>query len=322
MSRWFREVGDVSRFPAGSVVAIGAFDGVHRGHLSLLAGASARARQRGLSAVALSFEPLPREFFARGEPPARLTPARMRYQLLCQAGVDAVGLLRFNQALASESAAGFVERVLVRGLSARLVCVGPQFRFGHQRSGDIALLRQLGTKHGFDVDVADTVVDGAGQRIGATAIRQALAAGDLAAAQAALGRPYALAGRVIHGKRLGRELGYPIANLAVRFKPALQGIFAVRVTGAGLQDYPGVASLGTRPTVGGGPLVLEAHLFDYAGDLYGQRLRVDFIARLRSEERFDNLADLVAQMDIDARRARELLAGCRPAPNDARLTTD
>lgn len=334
MSRWFREVGDASRFPAGSVVAIGAFDGVHRGHLSLLRGACRHARQHSLSAVALSFEPLPREFFSAGQntgqnagqPPARLTPARMRYQLLCQAGMDAVGLLRFNRALASESATGFVERVLVRGLSARSVRVGPQFRFGHQRQGDIGLLQELGGRHGFQVQVADTVLDDAGQRIGATAIRQALAAGDLASAQADLGRPYGLAGKVIHGSRLGRTLGYPTANIAVRWRPAVQGIFAVRVTGAGLEDHPGVASLGTRPTVGGGPLVLEVHLFDYAGDLYGQRLRVDFIAHLRDEAHFDSLPELVAQMDLDARRARELLAaaehsrtGVRP---DAQLTID
>lgn len=316
MSTWFREVGDASRFPAGSVVAIGAFDGVHRGHLSLLSGASGHARQHNLHAVALSFEPLPREFFGADQAPARLTPARMRYQLLRQAGMDAVGLLRFNQALASESAVSFVERVLVRGLSARAVRVGPQFRFGHRRQGDIELLRELGARHGFQVHVADTVLDERGQRIGATAIRQALATGDLARAQADLGRPYGLAGRVIHGSRLGRTLGYPTANIAVRWRPAVQGIFAVRVTGAGLADHPGVASLGTRPTVGGGPLVLEVHLFDYAGDLYGQRLRVDFIAHLRDEAHFDGLPALVAQMDIDAGRARALLAGCHRPRND------
>lgn len=308
MSTWFREVGDASRFPAGSVVAIGAFDGVHRGHLSLLAGACAHARKHRLHAVALSFEPLPREFFASGQPPARLTPARMRYELLCQAGMDAVGLLRFNRALASESATSFVERVLVRGLSARSVRVGPQFRFGHQRRGDIALLRALGAQHGFDVHVAETVLDAGGRRIGATAIRQALAAGDLDTARAALGRPYGLSGRVIHGNRLGRELGYPTVNIAVRWRPAVKGIFAVRVSGAGLKQHPGVASLGRRPTVGGGPLVLEVHLFDHAGDLYGQRLQVDFIAHLRDEAHFDSLPALVAQMDIDARRARQILA--------------
>ncbi len=307
MTRWFREVGDASLFPAGSVVAIGAFDGVHRGHAHLLARTRARAMALGLPAVALSFEPLPREFFAPDDPPARLTPARARFELLRAAGMDAVTLLRFNRELAAMPAQAFIERVLVAGLSARMVCVGPGFRFGKARGGDVALLARAGHELGFSVEVAEEVGGRDGARIGASAIRQALARGGLATAEAALGRPYAISGRVVRGQQLGRQLGFPTANIAIRWRPAVEGIFAVRVHGAGLAAWPGVASLGTRPTVGGVGTVLEAHLFDFNGDLYGQRLAVEFVARLRGEEKFDSLDTLVAQMHADARQARAIL---------------
>lgn len=309
MTRWFREVGDASLFPAGSVVAIGAFDGVHRGHQRLLGDARARASAGGLAAVALSFEPLPREFFAAPEPPPRLTPPRMRFELLRDLGMDGVGLLRFDRSLAGMAAQDFVERILVRGLSARVVCVGPDFRFGRGRAGDVELLRRMGEVFGFQALVAERVDDAQGRRIGASAIRQALIDGDLEAARAGLGRRYAIAGKVMRGNQLGRALGFPTANIAIRWRPAVDGIFAVRVTGAGLAGHPGVASLGTRPTIaGGGALVLESHLFDYAGDLYGRRLTVEFVARLRGEARFDSLDALTEQMHEDARQARAVLA--------------
>ncbi len=309
MTRWFREVGDASLFPAGSVVAIGAFDGVHRGHQCLLAMARARAEAAGHSSVALSFEPLPREYFAPQTPPPRLTPARTRFELLRSLGIEGVGLLRFNPALAGMGAEDFVRRVLVRGLSARTVCVGPDFHFGRGRSGDAALLHRMGETLGFDTVIAEQVADVHGQRIGASAIRDALRRGDLDAAREGLGRRYAIAGKVMHGNRLGRTLGFPTANIAIRWRPAVDGIFAVRVSGAGLLAHPGVASLGTRPTIAGdGSLVLESHLFDYAGDLYGKRLVVEFVARLRGEARFDSLDALTTQMHEDARQARVLLS--------------
>ncbi len=307
MTRWFREVGDASLFPAGSVVAIGAFDGVHRGHAHLLALARARATELGLPAVALSFEPLPREFFAPDDPPARLTPARARFEGLRGADMDAVVALRFNRNLAAMSAPAFIDQVLLAGLSARVVCVGPGFRFGKARGGDVALLAEAGRKLGFRVEVVDAVDGEDGDRLGASAIRQALRRGDLLAAEAALGRPYAISGRVVRGQQLGRQLGFPTANIAIRWRPAVEGIFAVRVHGAGLSAWPGVASLGTRPTVGGVGTVLEAHLFDFNGDLYGQRLTVEFVERLRGEEKFDSLDALVAQMHADARQARAIL---------------
>lgn len=308
MSRLFREVGDAPLFPAGCVVAIGAFDGVHRGHRHLLALARAQAQARRLDTVALSFEPLPRAYFAPSSPPARLTPARSKFELLCAAGADAVGLLRFNTALAAMSAEDFVERVLVRGLAARVVCVGPDFRFGRARTGDIACLRELGERSGFEVEVASVACDEAGDRVGASAIRAALARGDFDAAERALGRPYTIAGLVVRGQQLGRRLGYPTANLPIRWRSAVSGILAVRVHGAGLSAWPGVASLGTRPSVAGdGRTVLETHLFDFDGDLYGRRLEIEFVAHLREERRFDTLPDLVAQMDEDARQARAVL---------------
>lgn len=296
-------------FPAGCVVAIGAFDGVHRGHQALLGRARALAREHDYTAVALSFEPLPREYFARGEPPARLTPVRMKIELLRDTGMDAVGLLRFNDALAAMSAEDFVERVLVRGLAARMVCIGPDFRFGRGRAGDIALLNELGAKFDYTVDVAPELIGADGRRIGATRVREALAAGAFLSAEAGLGRPYAIAGRVVRGNRLGSKLGFPTANIPVRWRPAVHGIFAVRVHGGDeLRAWPAVASLGSRPTVGGGPNVLEAHLFDFDRDLYGRRLQVEFVGKLREELRFDSLEAMVEQMHEDARRARAALA--------------
>ena len=309
MMRLFRGAGTDPLFPAGCVAAIGAFDGVHRGHRQLLADAGAAARERDVPLVALSFEPLPREYFAHADPPARLTPARMKYELLREAGADAVGLLRFNAVMAAMPPEQFVADVLVDALRARRVCVGEDFRFGRARAGDVGLLQQMGRTAGFDVQLAREVCDADGQRVGASAIRRALAAGEFDRAAAALGRRYAIAGRVGRGRQLGRQLGYPTANIPVRWRPAVTGILAVRVTGAGLRDWPGVASLGTRPTVGGGgPAVLEAHLFDFDGDLYGQRLSVEFVGHLRDEAKFDSLDALVERMHIDARLAREQLA--------------
>ncbi|MBX3727069.1 MAG: bifunctional riboflavin kinase/FAD synthetase [Xanthomonadales bacterium] len=308
MTRLFRSLPVQPPDPRGCAVAIGAFDGVHLGHRHLLARAATVADERGLAAVALSFEPLPREFFAPQAAPARLTPARTRFELMAAAGMDAVGLLRFDARLAAMPATAFVDRVLAGALAARLVVVGPGFRFGQGRAGDIGLLRSRGEALGFAVEEAALRACADGERISATRIRGALAAGDFEGAAAMLGRPYAIAGKVVRGRQLGRKLGYPTANLPVRWRPAVTGILAVRVHGAGLAGWPAVASLGTRPTVGGGPAVLEAHLFDFDGDLYGRRLSVEFVAHLRGERRFDDLPSMVEQMHEDARQARAVLA--------------
>ncbi|WP_146910190.1 bifunctional riboflavin kinase/FAD synthetase [Arenimonas daejeonensis] len=307
MSRLFRDVEGESLCPQGSVVCIGAFDGLHLGHRALVDRVRERARTAGRAAVALSFEPLPREFFARDQPPPRLLLPRAKFEGLCGLGMDMVGLLRFNAAMAAMSAEDFVDRVLVRRLSAREVWVGPDFRFGNGRRGDLALLQALGAKSGFSAD-AIAPVDGEGGRYSSTAIRQALAAGDLDGAARALGRRYAIAGKVVRGRQLGRKLGYPTANLRLAGKrPALSGIYATWVHGIGAEPMASVSSLGTRPTVLGVEPLLEAHVFDFDGDLYGRRIEVEFVARLRDEVKFDDLPALVRQMDLDAAQARRVL---------------
>ena len=304
MSKLFRDVEGKSRCPQGSVVCIGAFDGLHRGHQALVGHALARARALGLPAVALSFEPLPREFFARHEQPPRLLLPRAKFEGLRALGVDQVGLLRFNAALASMSAEDFIRRILVDRLSAREVWVGPDFRFGKGRVGDVAMLQAA---PGLVAGQIEPVHVG-GERISSSALRQQLAEGDLDGAAMALGRRYSIDGKVVRGKQLGRRLGYPTANIRLMGKrTALTGIYASWVHGVGEAPRASVSSLGTRPTVFGTEPLLEAHLFDFDGDLYGKRLRVEFVAKLRDEEKFDDLTDLVRQMDIDAEQARKIL---------------
>lgn len=295
-----------------SVVCIGAFDGVHIGHQRLLAQVRQRADALSADAVAISFEPLPREFFQRSGPISRLSSAREKFERLSAAGMHSVGLLRFNRALADTSAEDFVQRLLVDRLAACEIWIGPDFRFGHGRLGDVALLRQLGAASGFAAHAIDGMEYAQG-RVSSSRIRQALQSADLGAAKAMLGRDFSISGCVVHGLKLGRTLGYPTANLPLGKRiPPVHGIYAVRVSGAGLRDWPSVASLGTRPTIAGRELLLEAHLFDFNGDLYGQRLEVAFVGKLRDEAKFDNLDALVVQMDIDAAQARALLA---PATN-------
>jgi len=292
------------------VVCIGAFDGLHLGHQALVGRARARARELGCASAVLSFEPLPREFFAHGAAPARLLLPAARIHGLTKLGIDVIGMLRFNTRLAAMSAQAFVESLLVRRLGAREVWVGPGFRFGHGREGDLALLQSMGKQHAFTA-TAIAPVALAGERASASRIRDALAAGDLAGAARLLGRPYRIEGRVVRGAQLGRKLGYPTANIRLGGRmPALAGIFATRVHGVGGVPRASVASLGTRPTVHGSEPLLEAHLFDFEGDLYGQRIGVEFVHKLRDEQAFADLPALVAQMDIDARRAREILQDC------------
>ena len=308
MNFLFRDTRGPRLCPRGSAVAIGAFDGVHRGHQALIGRALARAKTLGCEAVVLGFEPLPREFFGRGGPLPRLTTAREKIALTQALGIDRLGLLRFNAALSNTSAEDFVQQILVGRLGAREVWIGPDFRFGHGRRGDVAMLRDLGAELGFSAHAIEPVlIDG--ERVSSTRIRAALLAGDHALARSLLGRDFAIGGRVIHGQKLGRTLGYPTANIALRKRlPPVHGIYAVRVSGAGLRDWPSVASLGTRPTVNGRELLLEAHLFDFDGDLYGQRLRVDFVGKIRDEARFANLDDLTARMHLDSIEARRILS--------------
>ena len=292
----------------GCVLTIGAFDGVHRGHQEMIRVLRERAAVHGLPATALAFEPTPREFFAKGTPPARLTRFRERYDAFVRYGVERFLCLPFNEQVRSLTAEAFVERVLVQGLGVRELVIGHDFRFGRNHQGSVETLLEMGPKFGFEVrEVAPFEVDG--ERVSSSLVRQALDVGNMARAWKFLGRPYRITGKVIHGAKLGRKLGYPTANLRLhRRATPLAGIFAVRVSGAGLIDAPAVASLGTRPAVNGTELLLEAHVFDYEGDLYRQYLHVDFMERLRDELWFPNVDELVAQMDKDAAQARQILA--------------
>lgn len=295
--------------PGGSVVTIGNFDGLHRGHHALLTATQAHAADTGLAMAVVTFEPLSREYFARETPVARLYSAGERLHILRRYEPDLVWLVRFNGALAKLPPRTFVERFLVAGLAAERLIVGDDFRFGRGAEGDMDYLRNVGQELGFEVWNVTTVVDG-DLRISSTAVREALLHGDFALAERLLGRPYGIYGRVVRGQRLGRKLGYPTANIRLRRRHApLHGIYAVRVDGAGLVNHDGVASLGVRPTVSGdGQMLLEVHLFDFEGELYGRHLEVRFVAKLRDEQRFESLEALTAQMNQDAAQARALLA--------------
>ena len=307
MNRLFRDADGGALFPQGSVVCIGAFDGLHLGHRALVRRAVGRAQALGVPAVALSFEPLPREFFARDQPPPRLTLARGKVQGLRELGADGVGLLRFDAKLSAMTAEDFVRRLLVQRLAAREVWIGPEFRFGHKRGGDLPLLQAMGAELGFSAGEIEPV-QALGERVSSTRIREALRAGDFLQAENLLGRPYAIGGRVVRGKQLGRTLGFPTANLRFPKTPALSGIYATWVHGLGDKPMASVSSFGTRPTVQGVEPLLEAHLFDFDGDLYGRHIEVEFVAKLRDELKFPDLPSLTEQMHRDADNARRLLS--------------
>ncbi|NND60753.1 MAG: bifunctional riboflavin kinase/FAD synthetase [Gammaproteobacteria bacterium] len=303
-----RGVGDLTDAHRGCALSIGNFDGVHRGHRAVLAQLAGTAAGLNVPATVMTFEPTPKEFFVPDQAPARLTTLREKLGALqATACIDKVVVTRFDEQMASLPPEEFIERLLVQRLSVRYVIVGDDFRFGHRRKGDFDMLSRAGLEHGFDVATTESFeLDGV--RVSSTAIRAALAAGDLAYAARMLGRPYSMIGRVRRGEQLGRKLGYPTANISPgRLALPLHGIFAVLVRRSRASKLPGVASLGTRPTVDGQEPMLEVHLFDFDDNLYGERLEVQFIARLRDEEHFPDLASMVEQMHRDAALARELL---------------
>ena len=291
----------------GCVATIGSYDGVHLGHRQVLERLVATGRELGEPSLVMSFEPTPREYFARGPAAPRLTSLREKLAALEDCGVERFLCLRFDARLAGMSARQFIERLLVEGLGVRHLVVGDDFRFGRQREGDFATLVDSGREHGFAVqDTPSYEVDG--RRVSSTAIREALAAGRLDEAARMLGRRYTMIGRVARGEQLGRRLGYPTANIRLGDRvPPLAGVFAVRAHCLGPVRH-GVASLGTRPTVDGRELLLEVHLFDFDEQIYGRRIEVEFVASLREERRFDSVEALTAQMRQDASRAREILA--------------
>ena len=307
MIKLFRDLQGGVLFPAGSVVCIGAFDGVHRGHRALLQHTAQRAAALGVPAVAVSFEPLPREFFGRENPPPRLSLARNKVEAFAAQGMQGAGLLGFDAAMAATPAEDFVRQLLVGRLQAREVWIGPEFSFGHKRGGNLALLQAMGAQLGFAAGQIDSV-HVHGERVSSTRIRQHLLDGEFEHAADLLGRPYAIAGRVVRGQQLGRTLGFPTANLRFARTPALSGIYATWVHGVYETPWPSVSSFGTRPTVAGVEPLLEAHLFDFHGDLYGRRIEVEFVAKLRDEEKFDGLPALTEQMHRDAAQARHILS--------------
>jgi riboflavin kinase / FMN adenylyltransferase len=300
-------------------LTIGNFDGVHRGHQAMLALLRSEAQHRGLPSCVMTFEPHPRDYFSAlaGKPelaPARIATLRDKLSELQRCGIDQVVVLRFDKALATQPAEAFIDDVLVKGLGARYVLVGDDFRFGAKRAGDYAMLDAAGAKQSFDVARMNSY-EVHGLRVSSSAVREALALGDMAQAAALLGRPYAISGHVVHGAKLGRNLGFRTLNL--RFghaKPAAMGVFAVWVHGLSDQPVPGVASLGKRPTVDdSGRVLLETHCFEWPRELgpeggYGKILRVELLHKLRDEARYDGLDALTAAIRQDTIDAQDFFA--------------
>ncbi|VVM70319.1 MULTISPECIES: bifunctional riboflavin kinase/FAD synthetase [Pseudomonas] len=288
----------------GCVATIGNFDGVHRGHQAILARLRERARELGLPTCVVIFEPQPREYFAPETAPARLARLRDKVQLLAAEGIDLVLCLAFNQRLSQLSADEFVKTIVVDGLGVRHLEVGDDFRFGCDRAGDFDFLVEAGKKYGFTVEAANTVVQD-GLRVSSTKVRTALANADFALAAHLLGRPYTITGRVLHGQKLARQLGTPTANIQLkRRRIPLSGVYLTSAEIDG-KRWPGVANIGVRPTVAGdGRPHLEIHLLDFAGDLYGRRLTVEFHQKLREEQRFASLEALKSAIDADIAAAR------------------
>jgi len=302
----------------GCVATIGNFDGVHLGHQAVLGQLSEKAAAMGLPAVVVTFEPHPQEYFGRDPIPSRLTRFREKIQTLRRFAVDRVLCLRFNDGLAQMSAEDFISQVLVAGLGIRFLIVGDDFRFGCRRRGNIEMLRTAGLRDGFQIINMHTFeIDGS--RVSSTRIRHALQQGDLDAAEQLLGRPYRMAGRVVPGDRRGRTIGFPTANLhfhgpasgsrsGITVAP-LSGVYAVDVFGLATEPMPGVANIGVRPTVDGRRCLLEVHLLDFSADIYGCHIQVEFLKKLRDEQRFDTLAALQQQIGEDVAVARHFFSG-------------
>ncbi len=296
------------RVAEGSVATIGSFDGYHLGHQALLGHVLKEARKRGLPAILMSFEPTPREFFGGDKPPARLMRFREKFDALSAAGVDIFFCPRFDEEMKNISAATFIRQILVHTLNIRHLVIGDDFRFAQDREGHLDMLRRAGQALGFTVEQMSSVIAG-GDRISSSVIREALWNGDLDLATKYLDRHYRMSGRVNYGERVGRQLGYPTANVNLdRKQSAVMGIFAVRVSGKDWGPLDAVASVGTRPTFGGVKPLLEVHIFDFDRNIYGEYIHVDFIARLRSEENFADVDMLVEQMHRDSEMARNILA--------------
>ncbi len=297
------------RARAPCALTIGNFDGVHRGHQALLARVREAASRLGIEAAVMTFEPHPREFFARrsgdlSKAPTRIANLRDKLQSLSKAGIDRVIVEHFNQHFASITPDDFTSRVLVEGLHVKWLMVGDDFCYGARRAGTVAMLREAGARHGFQVETLPTVMVGE-ERVSSSAVRAALAAGDFVQTRQLLGHSYAMSGHVIHGAKLGRTLGFPTLNLRVAHRPALAGIFVVQVHGLADQPLPAVASLGVRPTVDdSGRVLLEVHVFDFDQSCYGKVVQVEFLEKIRDEEKYVDLDTLTAAIARDGEHAR------------------
>jgi riboflavin kinase/FMN adenylyltransferase len=294
-----------------TAVTVGNFDGVHRGHRAMLDRLESKARELGVPACVLTFEPHPREFFTPAAAPARLTRLSAKLHVLRDAGVDRVHVARFDARFAAQSPERFVKDVLVDGLGCAWLLVGRDFRYGAKRAGDFAELEKAAKTHGFQLEAMPDVCSNA-ERISSSGVRSALARGDLEAASALLGRDYSIAGRVVHGDKLGRQLGFATANIRLPHRPPLAGIFVVEVLGIAPdpdRPRPAVASIGVRPTVKEDNVpLLEVHLFDFDQDLYGKRIEVKFLHKLRDEAKYPDLDTLKDAIGRDAADARDYFA--------------
>ena len=296
-----------TRYPETQPVAltIGNFDGVHLGHQALLKELQAVANIQGMLTAVVIFEPHPREFFSPQQAPARLTNLREKLELFAAMNIDRVHVCRFNERFAKMSAANFINALYEKS-SARFVLIGDDFRFGNGRTGDFALMEKIGSQLGFTVQAVHSVMHD-GVRISSTAIRDALMSGQLHSAQRYLGRHYSISGRVVHGDGMGRKLGFPTANIQLKHnRPPLYGIYVVLVHAEGLGVLQGVASLGVRPTVRHDDKpVLEVHLFEFDQQIYGKHLRVEFLHKLRDEEKYPDVQALTRQIGLDVKQAKK-----------------
>ena len=300
---FFRGLHNTRSFPQGCVLTIGNFDGVHCGHQQVLKKLTDQAKALNLPAAVMTFEPQPKEHFDLNGSPARLSTLAEKIELLEQNSVDAMACMAFNNRFMSLSAQEFVKQVLVDGLNVKALIIGDDFKFGCDRTGDFEYLKQAGDMYGFSVEDTKTVLQ-SGTRVSSTEVRAALEQGDLSLAETLLGREFAISGRIAHGQKLGRTLGVPTANVILkRHKTPLVGVYAVQVeTPQGI--FNGVANIGMRPTVGALTPILEPHLFDFNGDLYGQRLKVVFKQKIRDEKRFNGLDELKAAIYDDIEKAK------------------
>jgi len=290
--------------PSGCVATIGNFDGVHLGHQAVLNQLAMKGDMLALSAVVITFEPQPNEFFSPANAPARLSRFREKVETLRSYSIQQLCVLRFNKKLAQMSAQDFIKELIVDGLNIKYLVVGDDFKFGKDRQGNFAMLQQAGEKYGFQVVNMHTFsVDN--MRVSSTRIRQALKAGDLMLAEKLLGRPYRMSGRVAHGDKRGRTMGFPTANIHLhRCKVPLSGVYAVQLFGIDGEPVRGVANVGVRPTVGADKALLEVHLFDFDKEIYGEHVQVHFLQKLRNEQKFDGLDALIVKIKQDCEQAK------------------